>query len=1468
MSTTNIFKNIQVLPLPLAQLLKRSLNAKSATDRHHNAFYLGEAGLKLAAAARVGVWMAHLHQPQSPLVGRLEKLVRPSLGTWLELLRSLDEELVRPVDAAQLPLGEVAGEAGKGTTPTPALGALVQAAREHEVLQAGGGGFKGLLGFFNVLVAYRNRVMGHGAQRQSEFYELMAPLLLQAALEAFSSRVFLQNHQLAVALTDERGQRRWMALTGLGSLPLAPELVAQLPEVNGQSDEPFLVGPNTAIPLAPLVMVQTVQDQEHVGFLNETVVREKTCEGRNVQTVTRVEYLDYSTGAVCNFGDAQLRLSRFLGRLRGKGELTKEEFEELEHQDPAQEKVVSEPETGTGTYLGEFELLDRLGRGGMGEVYRARHRSLRRVVALKVLPREAGADVVALERFRREYRALWECDHANVVKIYTFGEDKGRYFYTMDYVEGADLGRVQKMLSSWKTSGVSLEGGHLHAAVSTSGGHASSPDAFDPEGIPAAKLEPPPRIERTGDFYLKVARLFAEAADGLAHLHDKKIIHRDIKPANLILTSDARHLILLDLGLAKLVDASRDLTQDFSRQLGTLAYMAPEQLHAQHVKVDHRADIYALGICLFELATGKRYYEYEDDNQLKMQILQGEMRMPREADPELPRDLAAIIFKAIQKNPASRYASARDMAQDLVAFSEFLPTRARPPSLWFRGALFMRRHPLAVTGVASALAVVLLLAGGWWGWRWLHPGAPRVRVQLCAHAMERHGVLHCAHPVTPGQQRRRHSTYRFTLEHGKVSRVERINGAGFRTDGNFWGVDQDMAQCEYEYNQRGEVAARVDRTASGRFLQRWVYLDRTRRDRVDEGGTPLREKTSESGSLKTTEGAVYTREVFTYDERGCVRSVRFYNIFNVPQRNSALDWGYEYERDDQCLPNTEHILDDQGTRASNRRGLAKIVREHDDHGNVVVESYHEMNGQRWSSSDGCSYLRFAYDGNGNQTRSSCHDAQGVVTWNKSGYASRMASFDEQGNELETWFLDPEGQLVLNREGYAGRISAYNERGYLVNRGYYGVDKKLIINKDGIAGRKSEYDDRGNLVGRWFFGVDGKPTLSRYGIASWKDRYDERGNQVERNYFGLDERPVLIDDGIAGWKARYDERRNKVELWNFGLDGQLTTHKDGYAGWRARYDERGNEIERRFFGVDRQAALNGDRCAGWRSRYDEHGNRVERWYFGLDDRLLLYKAEYAGWKARFDERGNKTEQWYYGPDEKLILLFDGFSGWTARHDGRGNPIEMWFHGTDEKLILNQDGIAGWKAVYDVRGNEVERWYYDLNKKLVKSQDEHAGYRSKYDDGGNMVERWFYGLDEKLTVHKMGFAGWRSTWDALGNETRRTFLGLDGRPIADLNGVYGWKRHYNPQGVQIEERYLDENGSPVSHRVFRIAGWRRKLNAVGNLLREEYFDVAGSIAPNQEGVAWVIYEYHPNQVLKRKVLHGPDGSVLKEQVFDRP
>ncbi len=409
----------------------------------------------------------------------------------------------------------------------------------------------------------------------------------------------------------------------------------------------------------------------------------------------------------------------------------------------------AEPCHGT---LGDFRLIREVGRGGMGIVYEAEQVSLGRRVALKVLPFAATMDSRQLQRFKNEAHAAAQLHHTNIVPVYSVGCERGVHFYAMQYIEGQSLADVIADLrrQTAPTSPSPLAGAGRSSLSPLAGAGRSSPSPLAEEGRGGGETTPytPPSqpspiqgegvanqardtkpvaalstVGSTKDaaYFRAVAELGIQAAEALDFAHERGVIHRDIKPANLMVESaplappgrgvggEGPRLWVTDFGLAQVQgDARMTMTGDL---VGTLRYMSPEQALAKRVVVDHRTDIYSLGATLYELLALEPAYRGNDRQELLRQISFEEPKRPRRLSKAIPPELETIVLKAMEKNPVERYATAKEMAEDLRCFVIDKPIRAKRPSIVLRVRKWGRRNQAAVAaGLGFLVLAVMVLA--------------------------------------------------------------------------------------------------------------------------------------------------------------------------------------------------------------------------------------------------------------------------------------------------------------------------------------------------------------------------------------------------------------------------------------------------------------------------------------------------------------------------------------------------------------------------------------------------------------------------------------------------------------------------------------------------------------------------------------------------------------------------------------
>jgi len=325
--------------------------------------------------------------------------------------------------------------------------------------------------------------------------------------------------------------------------------------------------------------------------------------------------------------------------------------------DQQQDRVVRE--SVLRKQFGAYEILGKLGEGGMGVVYQAREKALNRFVALKVLVPGEHATPQQIERFIMEAKSAARLSHPNIVPVYEFGAFEGRHYFTMKHVEG----------------------GTLDAVI------ARDPTHFMKDPRTAAEL-------------------FLQIVDGMAYAHKEKIVHRDLKPSNILMDRATGRPMIMDFGLAKDLTDGQKLTKS-GIALGTPCYMSPEAARGETRSVDHRSDVFSLGAMLYEMLTGKPPFLGDTFYDTMQKVVSEEAEPVRKKNPLIPPDLETICMKALEKGRINRYASADDLAADLRCFLSDEPISARAIGSLERVARKAKKH-LRIVLVVGVLAVALV----------------------------------------------------------------------------------------------------------------------------------------------------------------------------------------------------------------------------------------------------------------------------------------------------------------------------------------------------------------------------------------------------------------------------------------------------------------------------------------------------------------------------------------------------------------------------------------------------------------------------------------------------------------------------------------------------------------------------------------------------------------------------------------
>jgi hypothetical protein len=1038
-----------------------------------------------------------------------------------------------------------------------------------------------------------------------------------------------------------------------------------------------------------------------------------------------------------------------------------------------------------------YEILGELGRGGMGVVYQARHLALKRVVALKMIKAGEFAGATERARFKAEAEAAARLSHPNIVQIFDVDEAGGYPFCALEFVDGGSL---------------------------------------------AQKLAGRPQAPR------QAAELVQSLARAMDLAHSRGIVHRDLKPANVLLACSGASQKrpkegrfceaplndgvpkISDFGLARQLDADSGQTHS-GQVVGTPSYMAPEQAAGLAHEAGPPADVYALGAILYECLTGQPPFKGASVAETLEQVRSQDPVAPRRLNPSVPRDLETICLKCLRKEPAARYATAGELADDLHRFLNFEPIRARRVGALERGLKWIRRRPAIVL---AGLVVVLLLIGVPVGYQlWQERDKARRENQQAEEEKKRAEeekklvvehrpsvTLRWAVPqgsgrlLTPEQARRRSVTYRVTRRGPRVEQVDILNGHGAPTTFHPYTA---ILQPGGDGAPHRECAFRVRRDNDGNFI---------REEALDRNGQLLwsfRHATPPSETNLTSQGWYLD------------------NLDQVQRRSAAGASHVRFTWSREGLAQELRFFDAAGTPRPDDNGVYGQRLEHNEHGQVTRITFLGPAGQPAANREGVVSLRNTYDRDGNVRAVTVFDIHDRPTHNRNGIHKIATSLDEDGNLAHVAFFDKDSRPVPGPAGCHALRARFNDSGDYIESRCFGV-KDEPVTVGGIHRTQAKYDTRGNRIEEAYFGLRGERVADVQGVARRTSAYNERGDLVELACFGTDNKPLLLREGYHRYRTSYDSQGRQTSISYFGVkdepvrlpvkdspersplaldaDQPAPPETGGYHKLTLAHDKHGRVTEVAYFDVDGKSMTV---RPGFHREVRAYEDGIEVSYFDAAGRKTLHRDGYHRWKMQAINHGNTAMRLraFFDRDGNNTVTRFGVSSEGREYNPESRELTL--------VLLSKGGVTT-----DSAGK--------VSMALATHRDGYSMAKASFDDKRRILREDYFGPDQKPIVTRRGFARITRAFDpATGKLQAETFWVLDNR------GEYArvqLKR--DAQGRVLERALFDEGGKTVLHP----GGYHRevfKYDAAGRLIETAYFGRDRKPALTVQNVSRVTFSY---------------------------
>ncbi|HWB04172.1 MAG TPA: protein kinase [Verrucomicrobiales bacterium] len=994
-----------------------------------------------------------------------------------------------------------------------------------------------------------------------------------------------------------------------------------------------------------------------------------------------------------------------------------------------------------------YEILRELGRGGMGVVYEARQLTLNRKVALKmVLSGEHAADRT-VARFLAEAEIAAGLQHSNIVHIHELGEAMGLPYIAMEFVDGSSMSD---------------------------------------------------RVRTFGDDYRAIAGFFEKLARATQWAHQNAVIHRDLKPGNVLISRDGEPKIA-DFGLAKRFGENIDqqaLTRS-GEQMGTPAYMAPEQAFPDLGAIGPAADIYSLGVMLYEVLTGKVPISGNSHAEMLTKLRNEDPSSPAWMRPGLPADLETICMKCLRKRPRDRYASAGDLADDLRRFIADEPILAKPPSAVTVTFRWVRRHRLKV-----AVLITTLVASAVVGGILLHLSARRESERQAQEKREReeyeylhvrkytatyrnftrrHGqYIGSGAPLTAEELAHRSSSYQIVREgrEGRCLRMSLVDSTGRPTyywatpdvlliPGLLEGVPRHRLPCIFELHYTTD-----DRVSEERLLDSSSTPVARIRYTYPEGYDPAKPQSGYiqadivdefSHPLETPSGLSSVQLV--RDRNGQEHQILYADARGVAKEDKYRAGGMELAYNDHGLLTQITTLNKEGVPAANSIGRAVAKYGWNERQVVTSHSFFDLKGQ--PATVGGVHLTRAED-------------------------------DQWGNSISARFFGIDGKTPAHNSssapgGPTGLFWTYGSDGFPLTLTSEGYDEKL----NGFASVTTTHEWAGDGSVHWtirWLGSGGKPARGGMGWETTEEWVDPAGRVLRTIRSGFDEKTVFHyrEEETNEWSPAGDKIRSVVKY----LDKDNKPARD--------ISTKAREVTKEFDPAGRvtksvHMMLNPSPYARlileteWKKEEDSGARRfpgLASKDTGTDSEAASASSSLtssisriqAAIRGRSPEMAKRTGS-YFDENGKPVPGPDGNTGWTKEFDDKGFPVKEVHTGFNPaekryaRVVINTE----WKP--DHKGY-TDKWsYYDSAEKPVRHRNGFLTSTKDVDEKGRTLRETNSGFDESRASYANEVIEYS---DYTGNIFRhRAYL---------YTGKDGQRVRYRGEYLDYAEKF-DDKGNPL-------------------------------------------------------------------------